>query len=153
MGAALFHGNYGTMVVGRGGFELIPDQKVNPINSVAAILGGQPVGGPQPVPDEKGRLWTEPQKDASGNGDEDYRRHARNFLDCMRSRQDPVTDIESGHRVASACHLANISLHTGRKVVWDAEKEQIAGDEQASSMLAVPYRKPWDAELRALGVG
>jgi hypothetical protein len=70
----------------------------------------------------------------------------------MRSRKDPITDIESGHRVATACHLANISLHTGRKIVWDAQSEQIVSDPQASTMLTCPYRKPWDAELRALGI-
>jgi len=153
MGAAVFNGTYGTMVVGRGGYEVFPDPKNNPINTVATILGGQPVGGPQPVPQEQGKFWTQAEKDTSGSADADYRRHARNFLDCMKSRRDPVTDIESGHRVATACHLANISLHTGRKIVWDAEKERIVDDEKAIEMLAVPYRKPWDAELRALGVG
>jgi hypothetical protein len=70
----------------------------------------------------------------------------------LRSRQDPITDIESGHRVATACHLANISLRTERKISWDANSEQIIGDEKANAMLSLPYRKPWDAELRALGV-
>lgn len=153
MGAALYCGTYGTMVVGRAGYEVFPDPKINPINTVAAMLGGQPVGGPQPVPDQKGQFWTEARKDASGDATGDYRRHARNFLDCVKSRSDPVVDVESGHRVATACHLANISLRTGRKIVWDAEKEQIVGDEEANQMLSCPYRKPWDAELRALGVG
>jgi hypothetical protein len=54
--------------------------------------------------------------------------------------------------VATTCHLANISLLTGRKIVWDAEKEQITGDPETARMLLRPYRKPWDAELRALGV-
>jgi len=153
MGAVVFHGTYGTMSVGRTGYEVFPDPKVNPANTVARILGGHPVGGPQPVPEESGQFWTEKVKDDTGDAAADYRRHARNFLDCMRSRQDPVVDIESGHRVATACHLANISLRTGRKITWDPEKEQIVGDAEASAMLVRPYRKPWDAELKALGVG
>jgi nitrite reductase/ring-hydroxylating ferredoxin subunit len=76
----------------------------------------------------------------------------RNFLDCVRSRRTPVSDLESGHRVATACHLANISLRTGRKLRWDAGKQEILDDRQAGAMLTRPYRKPWDAELRALGV-
>jgi hypothetical protein len=48
--------------------------------------------------------------------------------------------------------LANISLRTGRKVFWDADKEKIIGDPDASRMLVRPYRQPWDAELRALGI-
>ncbi len=152
MGGVIFMGTYGSMPVGRSGFEIIPDRKVNPQNTVAGILGGHPVGGPQPVPDEPG-YWTEPVVDRSGDGMMDYQRHARNLLDCVKSRKDPIADIESGHRVATACHLANISLKTGRKITWDAEKEQVVGDPEANWMLVRPYRAPWDRELKALGVG
>jgi hypothetical protein len=61
-------------------------------------------------------------------------------------------DVEAGHRVATACHLANISLRTGRKITWDAEREEIVGDPSAGEMLRRPYREPWASELRALGV-
>jgi predicted dehydrogenase len=153
MGAMIFSGTFGSIAVGRSGYEVFPDTKVNPVNAVAAILGGHPVGGPQPVPDEQGKLWTQKEKDESGDAMKDYRRHARNFLDCMRSRKDPVADMESGHRVATTCHLANISLRTGRKVTWDAEREDIVNDPEAAAMLTRPYRKPWDAELKALAGG
>ena len=76
----------------------------------------------------------------------------RNFLDCVKSRKEPIADLESSHRVATACHLANISLRTGRKIFWDTDKEEIVGDQKAAGMLVRPYRQPWDAELRALGV-
>ena len=78
--------------------------------------------------------------------------HARNFLDCVKSRQTPISDLESSHRVATALHLANISLRVGRRLRWDAEKEEILGDPEAAQMLVRPYRKPWDAELRSLNV-
>jgi len=153
MGGLIFYGTYGHIAVGRSGYEVFPDPKVNPINKVAKVLPtGHPVGGPQPVPETPGQFWTTPEKDDSGEAMKDYRRHARNFLDCIKSRKDPVADIESGHRVATACHLANISLKTGRKITWDADNEQIVNDPAANDMLTRPYRKPWDAELRALGV-
>ena len=57
-----------------------------------------------------------------------------------------------GHQVATVCHLSNISLRVGRKLVWDAEKEEIVGDREANAMLVRPYRSPWDAELSALRV-
>jgi hypothetical protein len=139
------------MPISRGGFEVIPDPKVNPLNTVAAILGGHPVGGPQPVSDPEGMLWTEKVKDDSGEAMQDYVRHARNFIDCIKSRQQPISDLESGHRIATACHLANISLRTGRKIVWDAEREEIVDDKAASRMLARPYREKWATELRAAG--
>jgi len=152
MGGLEFHGTKGTLALGRDGFEVFADKKENPTNIVARIIGGHPVGGPQPVPEPEGQYWTEPAKDTSGNWREQYVEHARNFLDCVKTRKEPNSDLESGHQVATVCHLANISLRTERKIRWDAQKEQILEDTDAAKMLARPYRKPWDAELRALGM-
>lgn len=128
---------------------------MNPNNVVAGILGvkGHPAGGPQLEPEEKSLLWTEPVKDESGDAIQEYARHTRNFLDCVKSRAEPLSDLQSGHEAATVCHLSNISLRIGRKLTWDAEKEEITGDPEANAMLVRPYRKPWDAELKALGVG
>jgi predicted dehydrogenase len=152
MGGLVFYGTYGSMPVSRGGFEVSPDPKRDPINMMARILGGHPVGGPQQRPEEEGDFWAKAIKDDSGDAMQDYVRHARNFLDCVKSRETPISDLESGHRIATVCHLANISLQTGRKVHWDAAREQIIGDPAANAKLVKPYRHPWDAELRALGV-
>jgi predicted dehydrogenase len=154
MGGLTFYGTKGCLPISRAGFELHADPKVNPNNVVAGILGvkGHPVGGPQLEPEQKGQLWTTPEQDESGNAIKDYARHARNFLDCVKSRKQPLSDLQSGHEIATACHLSNISLRTGRKIVWDAAKEQIVGDKEANAMLVRPYRAPWDAELRALGM-
>ncbi len=151
MGAVRFCGTRGTMPLTRDYYEIIPDKKENPLNVVGRIFGGHPVGGPQVTPEEPS-FWTEPHKDAATSWTEQYVGHVRNFLDCVKSRKEPIADLESSHRVATACHLANISLRTGRKIFWDAEKEEIIGDAEAAAMLVRPYRKPWDAELRALGV-
>jgi predicted dehydrogenase len=53
--------------------------------------------------------------------------HVKNWLDCCKSRKDPNSPIELGHRVITAAHLANLSYRTGRKVHWDAEREQVIG--------------------------
>ena len=154
MGGLTFYGTYGYLPISRRGFELDPDPKVNPNNIVAGILGvkGHPVGGPQLEFEEAGRFWTEAAKDDSGDAIKDYARHARNFLDCVKSRGQPLSDLESGHQVVTACHLSNLSLRLGRKLVWDAEKEEVVGDREANHMLTRPYRAPWDAELKALRV-
>ncbi|MBU6400656.1 MAG: Gfo/Idh/MocA family oxidoreductase [Verrucomicrobia bacterium] len=153
MGGVVFSGNHGTMLLGRQGYELVADRKENPTNIVARIIGGHPIGGPQPVPERKVESWTRPARDQSGDWKAQYVLHVRNFLDCVKSRREPNSDLESAHRVATVCHLANLSLRTGRKLRWDAEREEIPGDPEASVMLARPYRAPWDAELKALGVG
>ena len=51
--------------------------------------------------------------------------HARNFLDCIKTRRKPNADVEEGHLSAVMCHLGNISTRLGRTLHWDAEKEQI----------------------------
>ena len=90
---------------------------------------------------------------SSGDGRAQFKQHVRNFLDCVKSRKEPISDLESGHRVATACHLANLSLRLGRRLRWDADKETILDDAEAAKLLVRPYRAPWDAELKALGVG
>jgi predicted dehydrogenase len=154
MGGLTFSGTFGSLPISREGFELHPDAKISPNNAVAGMLGvkGHPVGGPQLEPEEKGLTWTTAVKDTSGDAVKDYSRHTRNFLDCVKSRQQPVADLESSHQVVTGCHLSNISLRLGRKLVWDAEKEEVVDDREANAMLVRPYRAPWDAELRALGI-
>ena len=76
------------------------------------------------------------------------------FLHAVRSRkaQDLNATAEHGHYSSALCHLANISLRLGRKIRWDAGKEEVVGDPEAARMLDRPYRAPWDAELRGLRV-
>jgi len=152
MGSLNFLGTKGTLELSRDYYRIVPDKRENPNNIVARILGGHPVGGPQLVPDQP-TLWTEPVEDRTGDWNEQYIGHVRDFLECIKTRRQPVANLLDAHRVATVCHLANISLLTGRKIYWDADNEQIIGDPQATAMLVRPYRKPWDAELRALGVG
>jgi predicted dehydrogenase len=149
-----FFGPRGSLAVSRKGFVLTADRKVPPENTVPQFTGAHPVGGPAAVK-ESGppQLWTTPAADHTGDPREQFRCHVRDFLDCVRSRRGPVSDLESGHRVATACHLANISLRLGRRLRWDADRETTPDDAEAARMLVRPYRAPWDAELKALGVG
>ena len=71
------------------------------------------------------------------------RRHYRNFLDMVETRGRPISDIEQGYITAASCILANVSCKLGRKLVWDPEKGQVLGDEEANRLLARPYRGPW----------
>ena len=114
----------------------------------------RPAPGRRPGRHRRSRVvdarWTGAVEDRSGDEFDQFRRHAGNFLDCVRSRRDPISDLESGHRVVTACHLANLSLRLGRKLRWDADRETVVGDPEADAMLERPYRSPWDAELKTL---
>ena len=69
--------------------------------------------------------------------------HYQNWLDCVKSRKDPICGVEIGHRSATVCHLGNIALRTGKKVVWDPKQEKIVGDAELAHWLTRPYRAPW----------
>ena len=69
--------------------------------------------------------------------------HVRNFLNSVKSREEPIAPVETGHRTASVCHLGNIALMLMRKLQWDPEKEQFVDDDEANRMLARPIRGPW----------
>jgi predicted dehydrogenase len=153
-GGLEFCGPSGSLTIARAGFTLIGDRKVPPENAVPQFTGTHPAGGPKRV-ENAGPVetWTKSIEDKTGDQREQFRLHVRNFLDCVKSRKEPIADLESGHRVATACHLANIALRLGRRIRWDPAKEEIIGDAEAARMLVRPYRAPWDRELKALGVG
>jgi hypothetical protein len=67
----------------------------------------------------------------------------RDFLACVKSRRQPVLNLELGHQVSTVAHLGNIAYRTGRKVVWDSAAERIVGDSQAAKLARPEYRKPW----------
>lgn len=71
------------------------------------------------------------------------RDHKRDFLDSIKSGRDPIAPVEVGHRSASLCHLANITMKLGRKLRWDPDKELFIGDDQATRLLTKPLRAPW----------
>lgn len=144
-----FFGTKGSLFITRSGFEVFPDTKVPPQNQIPQFIG-MPVGGPTHVHSFTPVPWTQAIKEARSN--DLLAAHARNFLDCVKSRRKPIAPVEGGHQVATASHLANISLCLGRKIKWNLETEEIIGDAEASTWLERPYRAPWDRELRSLSL-
>ncbi|MGE4182203.1 MAG: Gfo/Idh/MocA family protein [Limisphaerales bacterium] len=93
------------------------------------------------VQSERRKVGEEPQK-FPGSGDA-RPAHVRNFLDCVKSRQQPVENLQVGHHVSTVAHLGNVAQRVGRKIVWDHEKERVVGDPEADKFVGVEYRKPW----------
>lgn len=72
------------------------------------------------------------------------RLHMLDFLKAIETGSRPVADIEEGHISTASCILANLSMQTGRPLVYDPEKRIITGDREATALLQRPYRKPWE---------
>lgn len=69
--------------------------------------------------------------------------HHGNWLDCVKSRREPITPVEVAHRACSACLLHHIAMKTRRKLFWDPVKERFRNDDGANAMLARPQRWPY----------
>ena len=64
-----------------------------------------------------------------------------NFLSAIDKGERPVADIEQGHISTASCILANLSMKTGRPLVYDPQKREIVGDAEANALLQRPYRQ------------
>ena len=110
-----FSGNHATLILDDKGWEILAERKHETLES----------------------------KVFPARGDDPRLAHIRNFLDCLKSRQAPVENLEVGHFVSSVAHLGNIALRCGRDIAWDAKAEKIVGDPKADGLLRVEYRQPW----------
>ena len=70
--------------------------------------------------------------------------HYRNFLECVRSREETITPVEVGHRSATVCHMGNIAMLQGRKLEWDPVAERFVNDPAADRMIRRTMRSPWN---------
>ncbi|KPM30524.1 Oxidoreductase domain protein [Croceitalea dokdonensis DOKDO 023] len=71
----------------------------------------------------------------------DQGNHYQNWLDAIKTRQQPICDVEIGHRSASLCHIANIAYELNRPLQWNPNKEKFKGDKQANRMRKRKKRK------------
>jgi len=128
----LFEGEKGRIFVNRG------------------TLAGTPVDAlkDDPLPRENFKLYahdnrTRPPREGKLDS---IINHLGNFFDCVKARHMPISDVESQHRSATTCHLANISMRLRRKLTWDPRREAIVGDDEASRMLRRQPRSGFEIE-------
>jgi predicted dehydrogenase len=132
-----FRGTKGTLYLFFSGFEVVPE--VMTPNEFAprtpldrTVEKGWRVGA---------KAVIEPIKRTGGK--QDTADHARNFLDCVKSRKRCNCDIEQGHRDTSAALVGNVSHKTRTYLEWDAKSERFTNNEAANRLLSYPYRKPY----------
>jgi len=139
----VFYGTRGMLTLSRAGFEVVPERQRSPEDQIPRFTG------PRPATGEPGLRTTPLKEEGFEQVRDQFVPHVRNFVDCVKSRATPVSDLASSHRSSVPCHLANISMKLGRTLRWDEQKQDIVGDAEASSLLSKEYRSPWDRELRA----
>jgi predicted dehydrogenase len=116
-----FHGTDGTMFVDRSGFEVFPEKR-------------------RRGKEEVGRTPAMQMRSVNNSHDD----HVRNFLDCMKTRKRPISDIEIGHRSTSACLLGNVAFRSKERIEWDVKNQKlISGGSKAQQYVTRNYRAPW----------
>ena len=129
-------GTKGTFHLSYEGYEIVPEEindKVFPaLTPLDRSLSQEYGSGRKPV--------IAPRK---GAGDDGTTLHARNFLDCIRSRQACTCDIEIGHRGTSATLIANIAHQTKSYLQWDGKAERFTNNPEANKHLNYEYRAPY----------
>lgn len=70
--------------------------------------------------------------------------HYQDWVDAIKNRTRPVSDVETGHRTASVCNIVNIAYSLERPLRWKPAHEKFIDDDGANSMLTRPFRGQWD---------
>ena len=73
--------------------------------------------------------------------------HYNDFLTAMKTRKQPLSTVEIGHRTASLCHIVNLCLEFDRKLVWNPEKEEFFFDDEANRRRGNPIREPYSLKV------
>lgn len=72
--------------------------------------------------------------------------HTANFIEGMKTRKQPISDVWSHNRMLEICHLSNIAMRLGRALAWDPERREVLGDDQANTFLARESRQGFEIE-------
>jgi len=129
-------GTKGTMYIHSRRWEVVPE-----------LISDRPLFPRSPI-DREGeranqgirRPMIEPR---SAEGSQDTAFHARNFLDCIKTRQKCNCDVLTGHISTTATLIANIALKTRSHLLWDPVAERFTNNEEANKYLHYEYRKPY----------
>jgi len=111
-GGILFNGSKGTMYLDRGGYKIVP---------------------------EKGSALEASEMKSTSGGN---REHWANFLDCVKTREKPTSDIEKCQHSTTTCLLGNVALRSKLRLDFDAQKWTV-NEPEAKKYLSREYRNPW----------
>lgn len=133
----MLQGTQGALFIDRAGYEITPQMTMHS-EKVSA--------GSREAYDDLvgfGNYFSSETMAERGATSMQHQPHVRNFLDCVKTRQRPLGDIEIGHKSTAACLIGNIALRTGLKLKWDGKEEMFTNSSEANLMLTRLYRAPW----------
>lgn len=76
-------------------------------------------------------------------GHDSHEAHVKNWIDCLRTRKDPVCPIEKGRLAALYTHMGNIALRSNSSLIWNEGDKNFGSNQAANELLTPVYRKQW----------
>ena len=127
-----FEGTEGWIFVTRGNYRASASDPVAATNSKALTASNDKI-----ITSVIGENEIQLYKSAEQHG---------NWLDCIRTRQQPISPVEVGHRSCSTCLVHHVVMKLKRKVYWDPMNERFVNDDEANAMLNRPHRFPYEVK-------
>jgi myo-inositol 2-dehydrogenase / D-chiro-inositol 1-dehydrogenase len=128
-----YEGSEGWIFVTRGNYTASPSDPVSKTDNIKALEASDPAILSTVIRENEIHLYVSNEQHG-------------NWLDCIKSRREPISPVETGHRACTVCLLTHIAMKLGRKLYWDPDNEVFANDPEADSMLSRKQRYPYGTE-------
>ncbi|NND04977.1 MAG: Gfo/Idh/MocA family oxidoreductase [Saprospiraceae bacterium] len=133
-----YEGTDGWIFVSRGNYQATASDPVAQEASAKALDASERSILTSEIQDSETKLYV--SEDQHGN-----------WLDCIKSREAPISTAEVGHRVCTTCLISHIAMKLPRKLQWDPANERFREDDEANAMLSRTQRAPWGYENIDMG--
>lgn len=134
-----YEGTEGWIFVSRGNYVASSSDPVTQANSAKALDASDPKILTSEIREGEIHLY----KSDNQHGD---------WLDCIKSRKEPISPVEIGHRACTICLISHIAMKLPGKLEWDPQKEKFKDNEMANSMLSRPQRFPYGTDYINVGL-
>lgn len=128
-----YEGSEGWIFVTRGAYKASPSDPVSKRKKSKALLASDPLIFTSEINENEIHLYVSNEQHG-------------NWLDCIKSRKEPISPVEIGHRACSVCLVTHIAMKLGRKLQWDPEKELFVNDNEANNLLSRKQRAPYGTD-------
>jgi myo-inositol 2-dehydrogenase/D-chiro-inositol 1-dehydrogenase len=128
-----YEGSEGWIFVTRGNYTASPSDPVAKSASSQALDASDPAILTSKIKENEIHLYMSEEQHG-------------NWLDCIKSRKEPISPVEVGHRACTVCLITHISMKLGRKLNWDPDREIFINDDEANSMLSRKQRYPYGTD-------
>lgn len=128
-----YEGTEGWIFVTRGAYTASPSDPVSKSESNKALDASDPGILTSKIKENEIHLYVSEEQHG-------------NWLDSIRSRKEPISPVETGHRACSVCLVTHIAMKLGRKLAWDPDKEVFINDSEANKMLSKNQRAPYGTD-------